>query len=347
MLKNLIVSGLLASAPMMSTYQTDLPQFYEKASVPNLVSLGTYEYHFIQDYTYVWSPQDYADGDITVSVEYNCGVDVYYRGDSYVPSFAYDEFLFDFSYYDVYFSCSKLWVADGPSVSSCYVSYDDDNPYISGGRVNVANYINNQFSILGDDLLFNYETLVNFTTVNIVPAPYRSTIQTNKNLAQVSPFSNVRSSLDFTMNLLYDGYIGNFPCVYSPKDTIDLAGLKQSYDDLGDRIVSPLYPILQNYRNSIQQSQDQYELGYSSGYNYGYGIGYSSGWQEGFDADSTALTVFSGILNIAMVPVNFFLSMFNFELLGINLTNLVTAVISIGMIVILLRTFFGGGAGGK
>lgn len=344
MLKNLIVSGLLATAPMMSTYNTDLPSFYEKNSVAELVSLGNYEYHFIQDYTYVWSPSDYADGSITVSVEYNCGVDVYYRGDYYQPSYSYEEFLFDFSYYKVYFSCDRLWVSDGPVVRSCYVSYDEDNPYISGGEVDVSSYIN---TVFGSNLVFDYETLLNFTTVNIIPAPYRSTISTNKNLVQVSPFANVGGGYDFAMNLLYDGYIGSSPSVYSPTGTEDLAGRKQMYRDLTDRILSPLYPILQNYRNSIQQGQGQYGLGYSSGYNYGYGVGYSAGWQEGFDADSTALTVFSGILNIAMIPVNFFLAMFNFELLGINLTNLVTALISIGMIVILLRTFFGGGAGGN
>lgn len=85
------------------------------------------------------------------------------------------------------------------------------------------------------------------------------------------------------------------------------------------------------------------ETGYNEGLNVGYTNGYVDGYNEGVDADSTAVAIFSGILSIAMVPINFFLSIFNFEILGINMSTFVSALLTVCVIIIVLKTITGKG----
>lgn len=112
---------------------------------------------------------------------------------------------------------------------------------------------------------------------------------------------------------------------------------------------------IQNYINNEFELNNQYITGYNIGYNEGYQTGstdsYASGYNDGFNeavgVNNTAITIFNGILNIALVPVNFFLAIFNFEILGINMSAFVSALLSICMIIILIRIVTGKKADGK
>lgn len=95
-----------------------------------------------------------------------------------------------------------------------------------------------------------------------------------------------------------------------------------------------------------------YDTGYINGYDNGYSTGAADGYSQGFNAgvsvDDTAIVVFNGILNIALVPINFFLAIFNFEILGINMSALVTSLLSICLIIIVVRFVTGKSqSGGK
>lgn len=79
----------------------------------------------------------------------------------------------------------------------------------------------------------------------------------------------------------------------------------------------------------------------TGGYNKGYQDGYVDGFNEGFSSDSTAVTIFNGILNIALVPINLFLGMFNFEILGINISGMVSAILSVCLVIIVIRFITG------
>lgn len=72
---------------------------------------------------------------------------------------------------------------------------------------------------------------------------------------------------------------------------------------------------------------------------------FNEGIVEGYTRNGTAITIFNGILNVAMVPVNFFLSIFNFEILGINLAGVISALFSIMVVIIVIRVVFGKGGG--
>lgn len=99
---------------------------------------------------------------------------------------------------------------------------------------------------------------------------------------------------------------------------------------------------------------DGYDSGYSSGYHDGSEDGYdsgfddgrSAGYQEGFYegvGDSSMQTIFSGIVQIGMLPVNVFLKIFEFEIFGIDIGAFVSGLLTIALIVIILRSVFGGG----
>ena len=92
---------------------------------------------------------------------------------------------------------------------------------------------------------------------------------------------------------------------------------------------------------------DGYGMGYDQGYNdgsaNGYNTGYSDGYTAGVSIDQTGFTIFNGILNIGMLPINVFLAMFNFEVFGINLSNFVMSLLTLSVSIWVIRTISGGG----
>lgn len=92
-----------------------------------------------------------------------------------------------------------------------------------------------------------------------------------------------------------------------------------------------------------------YNDGFNTGYNQGLNTGYDQGYQYGvsdtlqsMDYDSTALTIFTGITSIALTPINMFLQIFNFEILGINLTGFISGILTLAVVVIIIRLILGG-----
>lgn len=104
------------------------------------------------------------------------------------------------------------------------------------------------------------------------------------------------------------------------------------------------------YLFTFMDEKLQGELTYDRGYNDGRGDGYAEGFIDGIDEgasmDGTVITIFNGILSVALVPINFFLGIFNFEILGINITGFVTALVSVCVVIVLIRLIFGSKASG-
>lgn len=100
---------------------------------------------------------------------------------------------------------------------------------------------------------------------------------------------------------------------------------------------------------------------YSTGYDVGYDVGYDNGKQDGVakgfsdgydkgredyeNSDTYINSIFNGILSIGLIPIEFFMSIFNFEILGINITSLISAFLTIMLIIILMRLILGGKKG--
>ena len=100
-----------------------------------------------------------------------------------------------------------------------------------------------------------------------------------------------------------------------------------------------------SFINNITESQAAYQTGFDNGFAVGHSRGVADGYAEGVGQNETIFTIFNGILNIAMVPINFFLAIFNFEILGINMTAVAMATLSIMILIICWRFITSGSAG--
>lgn len=81
--------------------------------------------------------------------------------------------------------------------------------------------------------------------------------------------------------------------------------------------------------------------GWSDGYRDGRASGYAHGFQDGQDSDSVAFTIFNGILAIGMLPVNFFIAIFNFDILGINVSAFMLSLLTVCLAIVVIRMMKG------
>lgn len=109
--------------------------------------------------------------------------------------------------------------------------------------------------------------------------------------------------------------------------------------------LSTIYTDAKNFAQMYNSDVNTY---FTNGYNQGKEFGEKIGYQNGFIAgqkdalkDNTVFNIFNGILNIGMIPVNFFLSIFNFEILGINMGGFISALLTISIVLFVIRLFKG------
>lgn len=117
---------------------------------------------------------------------------------------------------------------------------------------------------------------------------------------------------------------------------------------------SQVYNQLNDFVNNIIGYTAGYDNGYNSGYSNGvtdgsasgYQSGYTDGYTEGATQDETAVAIFSGIISVGLIPINFFLACLNFEVFGINIGAFVSALLTVAIVVIITRMIVSGGNGG-
>lgn len=92
----------------------------------------------------------------------------------------------------------------------------------------------------------------------------------------------------------------------------------------------------QSFVQSLTNFITNYRIGYSNGYNDGLIEGTS-----GTAMNPEMFTIFNGILNVAMIPVNVFLGVFNWEVFGINIASLISSLLSIAILIVVIRLIAG------
>lgn len=85
-----------------------------------------------------------------------------------------------------------------------------------------------------------------------------------------------------------------------------------------------------------------YEAGEADGERTGYSQGYAVGYSDAESTDENVNSIFMGIAEIGLLPINIFLAIFNFEILGVNITGVVSALMSCLMVIIVLRMIMSG-----
>jgi len=85
-----------------------------------------------------------------------------------------------------------------------------------------------------------------------------------------------------------------------------------------------------------------YNEGYDDGLAYGYQDGYTAGYNDGTEVDNVASTIFTGIFDVGLLPINVFLTIFNFEVFGVNISGILSGLLTLSIVVIVLRFLLGG-----
>ncbi len=94
-------------------------------------------------------------------------------------------------------------------------------------------------------------------------------------------------------------------------------------------------------------SSSGYSLGYSegntAGYNAGYTAGDSVGYNRGYDVgvNTTNTYSFTNLISAVLdAPINAFTSLFNFEILGVNLSSFLLALFTIAVVLTVVKIIF-------
>lgn len=119
-------------------------------------------------------------------------------------------------------------------------------------------------------------------------------------------------------------------------------------------IANNIFNRSNDYTNGYNQG---YRIGYDDGldygvnnpnqttrdtiYNQGKQVGYQEGLADGLERDSVASTIFTGFVDVGLLPVNVFLQMFEYEVFGINIAGLMSGVLTIAIVVIIVRLVTG------
>ena len=185
--------------------------------------------------------------------------------------------------------------------------------------------------------------------------------------------SNVAFDYDFdvgeglVLNFVNGNDIRNVEICFVLNTFCDLLG----YNDytIENISISQYQSMIEDLQREINYLQGQIELqasnvddayynGYMSGYNLAQSIGetntqnaYTQGYSDGYasadTSDEVVVSIFSGILQVGLLPINFFLQIFNFDILGINLSAFIRAIFTVVLTIIVLKTVLGKGGGGS
>lgn len=345
LLTSIVISGLSALPSINFDYGISAYNWVDLNSVNDIVALGSYSFKSYTSpevvFTYNLAPNDYTNATCSINLYYDFTISVFFRGNSFTPTFGYSDFLYRIDYGKLYCEVPFCSANDGTyhTFLDKSVISSVDNPYVSDyGTFDIGAFVDGRLCDIDTlKLLLSY----NFCVSNSLASPYFLYFKSH-----AFDFTNFNTicyygASDFTkINFAYnDNFYDDNIINYSFNDTIII-------DDLN----RPLYQILDMYQYGISNTQDSYESGYNTGYEYGFSLGdsngYARGFDDGFNADSVALTVFSGILSVGLIPIDFFLSIFNFEILGINLTTFITSMLTLMIVIIMLRVIFNGGSNG-
>jgi len=101
------------------------------------------------------------------------------------------------------------------------------------------------------------------------------------------------------------------------------------------------------YADGVQSGNSSYyETGYDVGFDDGRAVGEQIGFADGVEfamnEDGHIAVIFANILNVALLPVNVFLTILNFEVFGINIGGFVSGLLTVAIVVIIIQSFTGG-----
>lgn len=111
-----------------------------------------------------------------------------------------------------------------------------------------------------------------------------------------------------------------------------------SFSDYGDFGLSSNANYMYAYQNGYN---DGFGVGKANGFSDGFKSGKASGYNEGLNA-ANQFTFFSLISAVVDAPINAFSSLFNFDILGVNILSLLTGLFTLLLVVVVIKLIMGG-----
>lgn len=210
-----------------------------------------------------------------------------------------------------------------------------DNPvngaeaFFGDGQLSTNCYIGTWNNVIWGDLLINNSFAFNQFRIQCTGVDYQSSRNFVHYQFQAYNAFNGSALQIADFSILYDNYLNTFG---------QIVNFHPQYTDYAisiDSVVNNgLYNLLfTDYNNG-------YTDGFRDGTTYGYDLGYSQGLVDA-NTDPVMNSIFNGIFQIGLLPVNVFLTMFNYDVFGINIAGLVSGFLTLSVLVIIIRFIFG------
>lgn len=217
-----------------------------------------------------------------------------------------------------------------------------------GSGVNVENFFNSYKFSSSTNAFIKYTTLLLNTSSDGTGTSFRSSFEVDSEGKLSFGENNISSTVD--LNSLY--LLG----LEMPTNTYTESILPfNSY-----RLVTYNGMYYKGYNNGFNDgalSGDGFNQGYDkgfsegerNGYDKGFNAGNTVGYSDGFGAgkiegaatanDYSFMSLISATID---APIQAFTKMFDFEILGVNLTNFFLSLLSVGIVLVVLKLIFGG-----
>lgn len=231
----------------------------------------------------------------------------------------------------------------------CDFEKQDDGVHVFINEMDIKTYLvdnvtNNSETLIGQSLASNYYNSLSPNGVLLLPNDtYRYLRLSHSNWSYSSPNASYQTYFTWYDDTIDDG-AGTYANTSFSASTVSSTFRANTYEvDLTN-----LYNVVNSRFGSADGGYEEgYNTGYGVGYNNGtetgYDTGYSDGYTDGVQTDTTVFTIFNGILSIGMVPINAFLAMLNFTVLGINISNFVMSLLTVLITIWVVRLITGGG----
>lgn len=190
---------------------------------------------------------------------------------------------------------------------------------------NTLSYYN---SFLEEGMLPAIITFTSPTTSSIAYHSYNVAISFDSSFLDDADVMYCEWASDSTLKLLQDYYLS----VYEPINGFMTVSLSLTYpdpwDDYSNYYLGKAHNVYVEFINSVESIQRN---AYNEGYNYGLNKGL---------AEASDYSFFSLLSAVIDVPIQAFTSLFNFDLLGINLANFFYAIFTVCVILAVLKLIF-------
>lgn len=208
----------------------------------------------------------------------------------------------------------------------------------------VNNATNNSESLIGSSVASNFSNGLGDNGVLLLPNDdYRYLRLTHENWSATTSTATYRTYFTWYDDTIDDGATTYANESFSVSNVV--GGTRANTYNVS---LTDLYNVVNSYFGSADGGyNDGYNTGYqagsTNGYNTGYDTGYATGYTDGVNTDTTVFNIFNGILTIGMIPINVFLAMFDFTILGINISNFVMSLLTVLVTLWIVRTISGSG----